>query len=82
MLNVNEEIKTWKRGIKVTAALLLFGVLCPLMMTMLFSTALIIPMFILGFDLEFWDKNLNDITLLAIILFGPHFIGNYFPKDL
>jgi drug/metabolite transporter (DMT)-like permease len=39
------------------------------------SIIIILPMFVFGFDLTFWDEKSNEIVYLSILIFGPYFIG-------
>ncbi len=72
---IGDAITTWKHGFTITMFLLLFGILAPLATATMISIIIILPMFVFGFDLTFWDEKSNEIVYLSILIFGPYFIG-------
>jgi len=49
-------------------------ILAPIMASMLLMALTSLPMFFLGFSLEFWDQNMYNIALIAIVFLGPYFV--------
>ncbi len=66
---------TWKRGALVILMLLMFGVLAPTVLIGLLVALIVVPMSLIGFDLEFLDRYANDIIYTTIIIYGPYLIG-------
>lgn len=71
---------TWKYGIFKIIAMVMFGVMAPLALAGLASALIILPMFLLGFSLEFWDNNSSDIASVSVLILGPFFIGNHWDQ--
>lgn len=80
MAVINDIIADWKKGLGMIAYMVLIGILAPLVLVGLFSTAIIIPSMILGFSLDFWTENTEDIAYMAIATLGPYFLGRYWEK--
>lgn len=80
MAVVHDVIADWKKGLGMIVYMALMGILAPLVLAGLFSTAIIIPSMILGFSLDFWDKNAEDIAYIAIVTLGPYFVGRYWAQ--
>ncbi len=72
---IGDALTTWKRRFTIIVFLLLFGILAPLATVMVISTIIILPMFIFGLDLTFWDKSADEIGYLAFAVLGPYYIG-------
>lgn len=72
---MGKAVATWKRGLIAVIALGMFGVLAPVAIVVLLAAFIILPMALLGFDLDFWDHNVHNITFVAIVVLGPYFIG-------
>lgn len=72
---MGKAITKWKRDLIALIALLMLGVLAPVATVVLLAAFIILPMALMGFNLEFWDHNVHNIAFVAIVLLGPYFIG-------
>jgi len=72
---IGNAITTWKHGFTIIVFLLLFGILAPLATVMVISIVIILPLFIFGLDLTFWDESGNEVLYLAFAILGPYYIG-------
>lgn len=80
-MQIGDAISTWKKGALIVALICMFGIGAPIITLMFFSIAIILPMYILGFSLEFLNESGLMLALTAIGILGPYFIGSKW-KDI
>ena len=74
-MQIGDAISAWKKGALTVALICMFGIGAPIVVLVFLSVAIILPMSILGFSLEFLDEGF-ELILVVIGIFGPYFIGN------
>lgn len=77
---ISQAIGDWKKGAISLFYIVLIGFLAPIATVSIFSLLIIFPMYLLGLSLDFWDRNSENVSFLAILILGPYYLGKYWKE--